>query len=80
MCIQYVVKHNLVVFDDILHIHYILIYSTHNGDDAPQNIVPRCRSPDPNLLQHQDTVPYSVKKSQSYAPEDGLKVARNMLN
>jgi len=25
------------VFDDILCTHYILIYSTHNGDDAPQN-------------------------------------------
>ena len=26
-----------VVFDDILYTHYILIYSRHNGDDAPQN-------------------------------------------
>ena len=24
------------MFDDILYTHYILIYSTHNGDDAPQ--------------------------------------------
>ena len=25
------------MFDDILYTHYILIYSTYNGDDAPQN-------------------------------------------
>ena len=27
------------MFDDILCTHYILIYSTHNGDDAPQKSV-----------------------------------------
>ena len=25
------------LFDDILYTHYILIYSKHKGDDAPQN-------------------------------------------
>jgi len=25
--------------------------------------VPRCRSPDPDLLQHQDTIPHAVKLS-----------------
>ena len=25
------------MFDDILHTHYSLIYSIHNGDDTPQN-------------------------------------------
>jgi len=30
------------VFDEILRTHYILIYSTHNGDDAPQNWI-TCR-------------------------------------
>jgi len=29
------------MFDDILYTHYILIYSTHNGDDAPQNSMVR---------------------------------------
>jgi hypothetical protein len=31
------------VFGDILRTHYILIYSTHNGDDAPQNSLPSFR-------------------------------------
>ena len=41
MYTRYVVKHNFFspVFDDILCTHYILIYSTHNGEEAPQNIL-----------------------------------------
>jgi len=41
--------------------------------------VARCRSPDLNLLQHQDTRRHAVK-SQPCAPEDGQKIARNMLS
>jgi len=32
------------VFDDILCTHYILSYSTHNGDDAPQNRLRRFKN------------------------------------
>ena len=28
-----------------------------------EHIVPRCHSPDPNLLQHQDTIPHAVNLS-----------------
>ena len=43
-------------------------------------VVPRCRAPNPCLPQQQDTIPYAVKKSQSCAPKDGQKFARNMLS
>jgi len=39
--------------------------------------VPRCCFPNPCLPQ-QDTI--CCKNSQSYAPEDGQKIARNMLS
>jgi len=42
------------------------------------HVVPRCRSPNPCLPQQQDTI--CCKNSQSYAPKDGQKVARNMLS
>jgi len=32
------------------------------------------------LYIHLCRIPYAVKKSQSYAPEDGQKIARNMLS
>ena len=44
------------------------------------HVVTRCRAPNPWLPQQQDTTPYAVKKSQSCAPEDGQKFARNMLS
>jgi len=43
------------------------------------HVVPRCRSPNSALPQQQDTIPYAVN-SQSYAPEDGQKIAGNMLS
>jgi len=42
------------------------------------HVVPRCRSPNPCLPQQQDTI--CCKKSQSYAPEHGQKIDRNMLS
>jgi len=38
-----------------------------------------CRSPNPCLPQQRDTIPYAVKY-QSYAPEDGQNIGRNMLS
>ena len=40
--------------------------------------MPRCRAPNPCLPQQQDTIPHVVKKTQSCAPEDGQKFARDM--
>jgi hypothetical protein len=56
------------------------LFGAHVQNNTQSHVVPRCRSPNPRLPQQQDTIPYAVKKSQSCAPEDGQKFARNVLS